>query len=426
MYVPRIESEIHPLNCIFLAKPHYGLNNLNFLNYKEYLFNGFPSAEGINEQFAHFSNIFSIHGITTFFVEDLLTQTLEIPAARQWLVNKLFDHTQDTAFYHALRTGLYNLDSQTFANYLIGGSFLSQILKNFTKYGKEDFLLFQPLPNIFFTRDTSSWLFNGVIISAMKYEIRKREALIMSCIYRFHQHFNQVTPCKIWFDGIEIADFEITLEGGDIMLLNKHVLLIGNSERTSLKAIQLIAKKLLQETEIKYVISPILPKTRNCIHLDMIMSMVNHHTFCLANGIVNLIETVWVYNLDQATNELERTQLPDLITSLQTYFHPESEFISFDEEQQEAAEQQTCANNLIAISPGTVISYEQNYFMNTKLRNAGIHVISIPSSYLLQGHGGTHCMSCPISRAEVTTHLDNNFINYSGSTEKSLLSGITI
>ena len=57
--------------------------------------------------------------------------------------------------------------------------------------------------------------------------------------------------------------------------------------------------------------------------------------------------------------------------------------------------------NVVALAPGRVIGYAHNQRANDALRKAGIEVVETPGVELVRGRGGSHCMTCPVTRDAV-------------------------
>ena len=63
--------------------------------------------------------------------------------------------------------------------------------------GPDAFIL-PPLPNTLFTRDSSSWIYNGVSINPMYWPARRKEAFNAAMVYHHHPMFRDA-DFRFWF-----------------------------------------------------------------------------------------------------------------------------------------------------------------------------------------------------------------------------------
>src|SRR5204863_404892 len=121
-----------------------------------------------------------------------------------------------------------------------------------------DFVL-APLPNQLFTRDTSAWVYGGVVLTTMFWPARQKESLNVEAIYRFHPRFRNV-GFPIWFGGVDHNWGSATIEGGDIMPIGDGVVLVGQGERSTGRATSILAKNLFDAGAARLVIGAQMPR----------------------------------------------------------------------------------------------------------------------------------------------------------------------
>ena len=162
---------------------------------------------------------------------------------------------------------------------------------------KETFVI-PPLPNSLFSRDSSCWIFNGVSVNPMYWPARRREALNVFAIYRYHPMFKEA-GFNWWYPELadegrfDVSDFgRASLEGGDVQPIGNGVVLIGMSERTQGRMIEQIASALFEKGSAERVIACVMGKDRAHMHLDTVFTMLDRDKVTAYPKVVNEIKAV--------------------------------------------------------------------------------------------------------------------------------------
>jgi arginine deiminase len=260
-----------------------------------------------------------------------------------------------------------------------------------------DFVL-APLPNHLFTRDASAWLYGGVTLNPMVWPARQLETLNMEAIYRFHPRF-KAADFKIWFGGADHDWGLARLEGGDEMPVGDGVVLVGMGERSTARAVSMLAKNMFEAGAARLIIGAQMPRERAAMHLDTVFTFCDRNVATIFEPVVDQIRPILFTpggaSGVQATVS-ERSFVDEVKDALGL---EELRLITTGGDEFEAERNQwDDGNNVVAMEPGVVVAYERNEATNTKFAKAGIEVLAIAGQELGRGRGGGHCMTCPIIR----------------------------
>ena len=290
-------------------------------------------------------------------------------------------------------------------------SFLSEIaekLKIKNKY---------PLINLMYTRDIAVVIGNSILLTKSNSLVRSEENILSDFFFKNSS----------LFEDYNIIDFKeigkgLSLEGGDVFVLNQKTILIGISERTSKEAINILIPYIF-ESGFENVIGVNLPKKRAMMHLDTIFTQTSKNEVILFNQN-NIIESLDVYlsskNNSQEKLNKQNCNLLDLLKTLDINLNAIS--CGGSDKNFQLREQLTDGANSFTLEPGKIIIYNCNQktiqeLVNNDykhitselfesdiltfdkiLRSNSKVVISIDGSELVKGRGGPRCMTLPLKR----------------------------
>lgn len=322
----------------------------------------------------------------------------------------------------------------------------------------DDQMLFPPVPNFIFTRDIGIVINNHILLNRPAKLVRIRESLFMKYIFYNHPYFKDYREQIIEVSEDDHQFFvneedkllhEVTLEGGDVMIIHPQHLLIGSSERTTLRAINQVIKILFDNNIVPKVTVIKIPPKRDFMHIDTVFTQVRKNVWVIfgaltRQGLVSknkdYIHQLFNYNQTHHTQILQFEKgkdqprkfefLEDLLDDIsKNEFHckEETRFIysGGSEFPFDLREQWTDSCNVLALKEGVVVGYDRNVRTAREFENNGFRVVNakdlirqfeegsshpaqventlilIPSAELSRARGGSHCMSMPLLRDSI-------------------------
>ena len=410
-------SEVGRLRSVLVHRPDLSLRRLTPANHDDLLFDDVLWVDRACEEHDAFVRLMRDEGVAVYYLQELLGEAL---AGGDEIRRRVMDavvnaSTVGLSAVDPVRTCLMDTEPAGLAQHLIGGITVSELecvyMEGLSRSsltaaaaGPDAFIL-PPLPNTLFTRDSSSWIFEGVSLNPMHWPVRRRESINVEVIYRSHPFFRDA-GFPYWYPPQGERKVPApgdsgysSLEGGDVMPIGNRTVLAGMGERTSARMIEQLAAVLFENNAADRIIVARMTRDRAHMHLDTVFTMLDHDTVSIYPRVVNAIQAFSIRPGDKGSRfsvTREEGLLPAVADALD--LDRLTAIPTGGDEYQAMREQWDEGNNVIALRPGLVIAYNRNTCTNRNFRDAGIEVLEIEGSELSRGRGGGHCMTCPLRR----------------------------
>jgi arginine deiminase len=417
-----VTSEIGRLKAVLVHLPGREIDQMVPPMMAQLLFDDILYGQVAREEHRRFQQLIRFIADDVFDLQDLLEETLDDEDVKDYVVRDLAKRNRLT---RRLVASLLELKPAVLAEVLIAG-----IAREMTSGELPQFDLF-PIPNLFFMRDPQIVLGDRVVISSMATQARRRESLLSKYVFDHHPRVRN----PFWVDFMETERERPmtrnlpTLEGGDVLIPRRDLLLIGISERTNKAGVESLLRSLQQAgAGVRNAIIVDIPRQRSFMHLDTIFTFINRHE-CLVYPPVILpsgsqAATITSVDLRKKKGGLTFSEEKSLLGALRKRrFDLEPIYCGGRHAVDQQREQWTDGANAFALAPGIILGYERNVRTAEELSRHGYHIVyeddlllgrteletwtnkkyalQIAGNELSRARGGPRCMTMPLEREDL-------------------------
>ena len=398
-------SDIGKLNRVLMHRIGPEVEGIVPDNLEAMLFDDIPYLVAARREHDKYVSVLEANGVQVCFYVDEAAKALAAPGAKQEFIDEVVGRSEirSVEAKQNLADFLQSKEPKELVEAIITGVKKTEI----APVKKEslgdlifatDLYYLNPLPNLYFSKDPAACIGNGICVNHMRMRARRSESLLMKYIYKYNKDFAP-EGTELWYD----FDDDESLEGGDIMILNKETLIIGLSQRTSALGIQTLARNILGKSGFTRIIVFDIPKRRAFMHLDTVFTMIDYDKFTIHSEIldaVNIYEIVLDRDGEVQFSTITES-MADMLKRLLGVPAVKLIHVGGNDSMAAQREQWNDGTNTLCIEPGKIITYDRNYITNSVLDNNGLKVITVPSAELSRGRGGPGCMACAVDRDDL-------------------------
>ena len=418
-----VTSEIGKLKSVLVHLPGREIDQMIPPMMAQLLFDDILYGQVAREEHRRFQQLIRFIADDVFDIQDLLEEVFEDPDVKEEIVRDLGKRNR---LGRKLIGELLERRPAALAEVLIAG-----IARETGSGELPQFDLF-PIPNLFFMRDPQVVLGDRVVISSMATQARRRESLISHYVFAHHPRFKDRDPFWVDFMATErerpVTRNMPTLEGGDVLIPRRDLLLVGVTERTNKAGVDALVRSLKEAgAGVKTVIIVEVPRARSFMHLDTIFTFISRHE-CLIYPPVILpsgSQAAKVTSVDLTKKRtLAHTEEKSLLAALKKRrFDLEPIYCGGRRAVDQQREQWTDGANAFALAPGIILLYERNVRTSEELARHGYHIVyeddlllgrtelqtwtnkkyalQIAGNELSRARGGPRCMTMPLEREDL-------------------------